>query len=199
MLKIICDYTGVVQFRGSDEIGDAYWTLNMLLAIAATFESVHIHFKSVEDVGQAIPEETAWGFASVLGGAWVAVFLIFLVLMKKKYRTTFFYLETGNQWAQSYFLNEENSDESDIIATNGSPSGPKCANGSRRTGRAGLKRNRSGSTRCSSPTSTTICFHPRSLCGRTRLAAARGTRSSLGDRMGSVRRRSTAQVAPIEN
>ena len=44
MLKIICDYTGVVQFRGSDEIGDAYWTLNMLLAIAATFESVHIHF-----------------------------------------------------------------------------------------------------------------------------------------------------------
>ena len=103
-LKIITDYTAVVHFRGSGELGGAYWTLSMLMAIAATFASVHIDFKSVEDVDQA-PEETEWVFASVLGGAWVAVFLAFIVLMKKKYRATFFSLESGTQWAQSYFLN----------------------------------------------------------------------------------------------
>jgi len=73
----------------------------MLLAIAATFVSVHIHFKSEQDVDQAIPEETAWGFASVLGGAWVAVFLAFLFPTKKKYRAKKFSLESGNRWTQS--------------------------------------------------------------------------------------------------
>jgi len=72
-----------------------YWTFNLLMAIAATFASVHIHFKS--DVDEAISEGTAWTFASALGVAWVAVFLAFLVLMKKKYRATFFSVESGNQ------------------------------------------------------------------------------------------------------
>jgi len=110
-VKVITDYTGVVQFRGSAEIGGVYWTFNMLMAIAATFASVHIHFKSVEKDDQAISEGTAWAFASVFGGAWAAVFLIFLFLMKKKYRGTFFSLQTGNDYVQNYFLEKQNTDE----------------------------------------------------------------------------------------
>jgi len=109
-MKVITDYTGVVQFRGSGELGGAYWTFNMLMAIAATFASVHFHFKSLEK-GEAISEGTAWTAANVLGGAWVAVFLAFLVLMKKKYRVTFFSLQTGNDYFQNYFLKTENTDE----------------------------------------------------------------------------------------
>jgi len=107
--KIITDYTGVVQFRASGELGSVYWTLNMLMAIAATFASVHIHFKN--DVDEAISEEAAWMAASLLGGAWVAVFLAFLVLMKKKYRATFLSLQTGNDCFQNYFLKTGNTDE----------------------------------------------------------------------------------------
>ena len=108
-LKVVVDYTGVVQFRAPGEIGGAYWSFNMLLAIATTFASVHIHFKS--DVDQAISEEAAWAFASVLGGAWVSVFLVFLVLMKKKYRASFFSLQTGNDYFQNFFLKTGNTDQ----------------------------------------------------------------------------------------
>ena len=110
--KVVSDYTGVVQLRVPGELGGVYWTLNMLLAIAAAFASVHINFKS--DVAEAMPEGTAWMTVSLLGGAWVTVFLAFLVLMKKKYRATFFSLQTGNQWAQSYFKTG-NSDETRAI------------------------------------------------------------------------------------
>jgi len=108
-VKVITDYTGLVHFRASSELGGVYWTLNVLLAIALTFASVHIHFKS--DVDEAISEGTAWMAASLLGGAWVAVFLAFLVLMKKKYRATFLSLQTGNDFYQNYFLKTGNADE----------------------------------------------------------------------------------------
>ena len=49
--------------------------------------------------------------ASLLGGAWLAVFLTFLVLMKKKYRATFLSLQTGNDFYQNYFLKTGNTDE----------------------------------------------------------------------------------------
>jgi len=58
-----------------------------------------------------ISEGTAWTAASVLGGAWVAVFLAFLVLTKKKYRATFFSLQTGNDYFQQIFLETGNTDE----------------------------------------------------------------------------------------
>jgi len=106
--KVITDYTGVVQLRASGELGGAYWTLNMLLAIAMTFASVYIDFES--DVDEAMSEETAWLAVSLLGGAWLTVFLTFLVLMKKKYRATFLSLQTGNDYFQNYFL-KTNTDE----------------------------------------------------------------------------------------
>ena len=46
----------------------------------------------------------------LLSGAWVAVFLAFLVLMKK-YRATFFSLQTGNEFFQNNFLKTGNSDD----------------------------------------------------------------------------------------
>jgi hypothetical protein len=37
-------------------------------------------------------------------------FAVFLSLMKKKYRSTFWSMETGNEWVQSYFLRGEIDD-----------------------------------------------------------------------------------------
>jgi hypothetical protein len=38
----------------------------------------------------------------------VLAFAVFLGLMKKKYRSTFWSMETGNEWVQSYFLQGKN-------------------------------------------------------------------------------------------
>jgi len=111
VIKVVVDFTSIVQFRVPGELGGVYWIFNVFMAIAAAFVSIHVHFKSAMEGDEAISEEVAWTCAGALGGSWVAVFIAFLLLMKRKYRATFLSLESGNQWMQSYFLNEGNSDE----------------------------------------------------------------------------------------
>jgi len=201
-IKVITDYTGVVQFRASGELGGAYWTFSMFMAIVATFVSVHIHFKS--DVDEAISEEAAWAFTSVLGGAWVAVFLVFLLLTKKKYRATFFSLQTGNDYFQNYFLEAGNSDgtRAKIIQFN-----RHLWQSIRPQVREWLKENWPRWVE-EKPEWFKLVFVsnvdddllPPEVLEQQKLAGGGSRRrSSLGERMGSVRRRSTAQVAPVEN
>ena len=111
LVKVITDYTGVVHFRNQCEMGPHYWTINMFMAIAAAFVSVKVNYSTIEEGGEAIAEETAWTLASALGGAWVAVFLVFLYLMKRKYRATFYSLQTIKDIAMTRFISEDNSDE----------------------------------------------------------------------------------------
>ena len=50
-------------------------------------------------------------FASAFGGAWVAVFLVFLLLIKRKYCKTFVSFQSGNDYVQNFFLKKQNTDE----------------------------------------------------------------------------------------
>ena len=56
-------------------------------------------------------EGTAWGLASALGGAWVVIFAAFMFMIKKRYRRTFYSLQTGFRWTQEFFLDEKNTDQ----------------------------------------------------------------------------------------
>jgi len=101
VVKTITDFTGVIQFRGDAELGGLFWTVNMFLALLASFVSVFVYYA---DSGEAlefisagqnstafeIEERVAWTLVGSLSGAWVAVFGVFLLLMKKEYRGTFF-------------------------------------------------------------------------------------------------------------
>jgi len=110
LVKFISDFTGVVQFRVMGEMGGAYWTFSMLLSIASTFVVMRVHFASIGEEEPAIKEETAWRLASALGGSWVVIFAAFMFMIKKKYRRTFYSLQTACQSAQALFLDEKNSD-----------------------------------------------------------------------------------------
>jgi len=115
MVKTIADFTGVIQFRGDAELGGLYWTVNMFLALLASFASVFVYYadngEEVELIttGQnstafEIEERVAWTLVGSLSGAWVVVFGVFLLLMKKEYRLTFFTTRTGKQWTMDFFL-----------------------------------------------------------------------------------------------
>ena len=120
VIKIITDYTGVVQFRGPGELGGLYWTFSIFSAIAAVFASAKIHFATIKEREELISEDAAWTVVCALGGAWAAIFVAFLVLIKRQYWETFISLKTGNERVQDYFLNDENSDElrADIVKFN---------------------------------------------------------------------------------
>jgi hypothetical protein len=102
-MKSVTDYTGIVQFRASAELGGIYWTFNMLVAVAVPFEAVAFYFRTSPAV-VVLAKETAWRIAGSLSGAWLVFFFIFLLLMKSEYRRSFFSFETGSRWAQAYFL-----------------------------------------------------------------------------------------------
>jgi hypothetical protein len=104
VVKTITDYTGIVQFRGSAEMGGIYWSINMIMAIAAPVAVVAFYYVSTLPDKVLIKEKTAWRFVGLSSGAWMFFFLLFLKLIKKKYRRTFFSFETGNEWAMSFFL-----------------------------------------------------------------------------------------------
>jgi len=115
IVKTITDFTGVIQFRGDAELGGLYWTVNMFLALLASFVSVFVYYADTgEEVelittGQnstafEIEERVAWTLVGSLSGAWVVVFGVFLMLMKKEYRRTFFTTRTGKQWTMDFFL-----------------------------------------------------------------------------------------------
>jgi hypothetical protein len=103
-IKTITDYTGIVQFRAATELGGIYWLSNTIMAIVFSFAAVAFYFAKTESGAVVLAVETAWLIVISLGGTWSVFFLLFLMLMKKKYRKTFISLDTGNKLAQKYFL-----------------------------------------------------------------------------------------------
>jgi hypothetical protein len=107
VFKTVTDYTGIVQFRGSAEMGGIYWSINLIAAVVAVpFAAVTFYFADSAPTPDNVKltKETAWRIVGSLSGAWLFFFVLFLMLMKKEYRKTFFSLETGNEWAMSFFL-----------------------------------------------------------------------------------------------
>jgi len=114
-VKTTTDFTGVIQFRADAELGGLFWTSNMFLALLASFASVFVYYADTREEVELIAtdqistafeieERVAWTLVGSLSGAWVVVFGVFLLLMKKEYRRTFFTTRTGKQWAMDFFV-----------------------------------------------------------------------------------------------
>jgi len=95
-------------------MGGLVWTVNMFLALLASFVSVFVYSADTGEGAELtadhnstafeIEERVAWTLVGSLSGAWVVVFGVFLLLMKKEYRRTFFTTRTGKQWTMDFFL-----------------------------------------------------------------------------------------------
>jgi len=127
-VKTIADFTGVIQFRNSPELGGLFWTLNMFLALLASFASVFVYYgdtgEEVElittdqnSTAFEIEERVAWTLVGSLSGAWVVVFGVFLLLMKKEYRRTFFTTRKGKQWTMDFFVKGVDDAQKSVVMT----------------------------------------------------------------------------------
>jgi len=93
-VKAITDFTGVIHFRGPQNLGGLYWTVNMFLAVVASFVSVW--------VGGGGRME--WTLVLAASGAFILSFGLCLLLMKKGYRRTFVGTQTGRQQTTERFI-----------------------------------------------------------------------------------------------
>jgi hypothetical protein len=107
VVKTVADFTGVVQFRASGELGGIYFTVNTAMGFVICFAAIKIFFGS--DVGRAsrIEEGGAMEGFAWLCGFWLVTAALGVSLIKKEYRGTFVSFETGNGWCQKFFLEGE--------------------------------------------------------------------------------------------
>ena len=120
LVKTIADFTGVVQFRGPQELGGMYCTLNMVLALLASFVSVFVYYADARKKEElfAVEERMAWTLVGSLSGAWMVVFGVFLLLMKKGYMRTFFSTTTGKQQVVDRFSADDEAVKASVLKKN---------------------------------------------------------------------------------
>ena len=113
VVKVVTDFTGLVHFRGPHELGGAYWTFNMALGLVGGVGSVMLYD------GEEAEKGALWNVMGGLVGGWIAVFLVFLQLMKKRYRSGFFSLQTSKSKSIAYFLDGKNdADKAEVMKSN---------------------------------------------------------------------------------
>jgi len=108
IVKTITDFTGVIHFRGPQELGGLYWTVNMFLTLLASFICVWI----------GGGERMEWNLVGALSGAWVVVFGLFLLLIQREYWLTFFTLSTAKQQVMDRFNSEDESVKAGVFKKN---------------------------------------------------------------------------------
>jgi len=104
-VKAITDFTCVIQFRHPGELGGLYWSANMFTAVAASFVCVW-----VGGGGRA-----EWALVGAMSGAWVLTFGLFLLVMQKEYRGTFFSAMTGKEFIMNIFLMHKDDKAKGVI------------------------------------------------------------------------------------
>jgi hypothetical protein len=141
--KIIVDYTGVLQLRGSAELGGIYWSWSMLQAVTFSFAAAAVYLKEREDIvlaaannsttnstgldeggdgegGAAMQGDAVWGLVSSTSIVWLLSFAGILMLMKREYWATFLSFETGNEWVMSVYLKGDSDEvKGEIFRFNG--------------------------------------------------------------------------------
>ena len=105
LVKTITDFTGVIQFRADAELGGLFWTVNMVLALAASFVCVWVGCGGRRE----------WMLVGAASGAWVLAFGLFFLLMKKGYGRTFFTTRKGKQWTMDFFVKGEDDEAKSIV------------------------------------------------------------------------------------
>lgn len=98
--KNTADFTLIVQYRHSMELGGIYWTVNMIANQTVCFVSVYLFNKysekqNEEEEGQNMIIQNLWLIVSGLLLLSMLNFATFMVLIKKEYRHTFYSTISG--------------------------------------------------------------------------------------------------------
>ena len=118
IMKTIVDHTGLVQFRAPAELGGIYWSFNMLVTVVSPLAATKLYYDTIKAGKAALEEKIAWSLTTSLCTAWLLVFVLFLKLMKKKYRKTFFSLKLGKTAIMEKFESENEEVKAAIFTKN---------------------------------------------------------------------------------
>jgi len=104
--KTILDFTGLIHFRGPKLVGGAMFLILTLEAQVLPFVAFEI-YKMSDDVENKLDLEELETALRALLGAWAINVVLFYLLIKRKYRKTFWDPQTGWQMVIATFENTD--------------------------------------------------------------------------------------------
>jgi len=118
MVKVTCDFTGLLHARHPYEMGGLYWLMNMVFTQASVFGAIKlkeefgrgVEGEQVEE--RVVKEEYYLTIATVLLLLWFVALLGLMFGSEKEFRKTFFSTMTGKQYTKALF----DSGEDEIMA-----------------------------------------------------------------------------------
>ncbi|GMI44330.1 hypothetical protein TrCOL_g754 [Triparma columacea] len=138
VIKVIVDWTAVVQFRHPNEVGGAYFTFSLGLTVVMGVVAALQYEKAVDDVGitdqdvelgednqivggeeSGLEESTVVKIMMVACAGMVVSYATLLVSVKREYLHTFISTKTGNESTQELFTkSKEDEHRFTILETN---------------------------------------------------------------------------------
>jgi hypothetical protein len=100
MVKVVTDFTSIVQFRHPNEVGGMYWMFGIVLTIGSL--PVAIILAEREDVAENVLK-LAWRVVGIFIPCTVVLFAVFFFNIEKKYWGTFYSLQRGKDLAIKNF------------------------------------------------------------------------------------------------
>jgi hypothetical protein len=103
IVKIIVDFTSMVQFRHPHEVGGAYWLFGFMLTMGSLPMSIYLASPYVAEKAIDIASSIVNHFILVI----TLCFAVFFFNIEKKYLHTFWSIQRGKDKTKAYFLEGE--------------------------------------------------------------------------------------------
>jgi hypothetical protein len=102
-IKIITDFTSIVQFRHPNEVGGAYWLFGLVLTMGSLPVSIFIASSYVDERAIDIASSIASSFIPITA----LCFAVFFLNIERKYLHTFWSTQKSKDYSMAYFLEGE--------------------------------------------------------------------------------------------
>ncbi len=107
--QLMCDFTALLHLRHPLELGGLWWMVSMLLKQLECFLAGWLYCRYHEGPGK-FQSGTVYTVIGSLAGLWVVAFAAFLLSIERTHVHTFFSRETGAQFVQREFAENEGND-----------------------------------------------------------------------------------------
>ncbi|GMH80043.1 hypothetical protein TL16_g08378 [Triparma laevis f. inornata] len=119
VIKIITDFTAIVQFRNSVDLGGAFWTFSQIMSQAGAFVIVWVYFSTDHSAGWDNGQEDRFWmvmFALLLG--YLVSIAAFLSNIKSEFFHTFFNINTAYGEIRANFFEGGDEAKCEAVFTN---------------------------------------------------------------------------------
>jgi hypothetical protein len=113
VIKIIVDFTSIVQPRHPNEVGGAYWSFDLVLTMASLLVSIYIASPYVDGKAIDIASSVAEYFIPIT----TLCFVVFFLNIESKYWHTFWSTQTSKDYSMAFFLEGESDKVKFLVLT----------------------------------------------------------------------------------